>query len=59
MITTVGELKKKLEGLRDNLPLEFWLLEPHTPFSMVTVEHGDGIRTPGGQVVEIILKFAE
>lgn len=59
MITTVGELKKKLADLSDNLPLEFWVLEQDSPLRMVTVEQSGDIRTPDNQVAEVILKPAK
>lgn len=53
-MTTVSELKKKLEGLPDAAPVEFWVIFGDRPMQLVFA--GDGVRFPAEQVGEILLK---
>ncbi len=53
-MTTVGELKKKLAGLPDTAPIEFWVVFGDRPMQLVFA--GEEVRYPAEQVGEIILK---
>lgn len=52
-MTTVGELKKKLE-MPDTTPLEFWVVLGERPVRLVPIP-GESVRFPDKQVAEIIL----
>lgn len=53
-MTTVGEFKKKLSGLPDTIPLEFWAVFGGKLVEL-TLNPNEGVRFPAGQVAEIVL----
>lgn len=53
-MTTVGEFKKKLEGLPETAPLEFWAILEKGLVELV-LNPNEGIRFPRESVAEIVL----
>lgn len=54
-MTTVGEMKRRIDSFPDTVPLEFWAVIDGRQVLLRPLPNGESVRFPARQTVEIVL----